>query len=694
MTDDLATLYSADAARDALLRYAEPVLRRVAGRLAKAKIGQTVEDAAEAAAATLTNPPAIDRRLKELPPGPRVLLNALGVSRQPRWTVDALMALAAGLGYPDGFAPVEALLEFGIAFPADKREVPDFATWYGTAGPKAAVFVPMTILDRASGGRQAPEGTQEQPGGPMLVPDGLEWPIRLAAAWQLVRATKPRLTQTNTLFKRDAGRVTADPVLGAPLADVGVVLPEGGVLAILWAKAAGLLSEFESELRPEAFPPAWKAGVWPTLTQLFSSFFAVDSWDPVRGQDLLPNVPCVTATAGLLAILHLPATGWTTAEAVAAELWDRHPHWPHQLSKEHQLNRGVLWVTAFLKGVLVPLRIADVAGESYRLADFGRHLVLGDKVPPAPPPFPQTLLVQPNAEVLVYRQGMTPELLGQLTRFAGWKQTGPACGFELNAEETYRGLEAGLSLAEITRLLDRHGMRPTPPSVTDLLRRWADKRDRVVVYGSATLVEFSTPADLDSAISRGIVAVRVTDRIGVSADGADPPFAELRLIGNRDYESRPQRCVAVANDGLTLTVDAAQSDLLLEAEIGRVADAQPNPDSSVRTYKLSPASLTRAVASGLSLADLDLWCESRTGERLSPAGRLFVTGPALKPSLAGTCVVVEFPTEETADGIMQWRETAGLIDRRLGPTAVVVNSEHLQLLRDALLSIGVAVEVV
>ena len=42
------------------------------------------------------------------------------------------------------------------------------------------------------------------------------------------------------------------------------------------------------------------------------------------------------------------------------------------------------------------------------------------------------------AEVLVYRQGLTPELIGSLSRFARWKGIGPACTLELNPEQKER----------------------------------------------------------------------------------------------------------------------------------------------------------------------------------------------------------------------------------------------------------------
>jgi hypothetical protein len=183
---------------------------------------------------------------------------------------------------------------------------------------------------------------------------------------------------------------------------------------------------------------------------------------------------------------------------------------------------------------------------------------------------------------------LTPALIATLSRFARWKGLGPACTLELTAEQTYRGLESGLTLPMMMQLLARHSSRPIPPAVADLLQRWASKRERITVFASAVLVEFGSPAELDVAVNRGIVALRLTDRIGMTADGAEPALAQLRLIANRDYEARPQQCVSVGDDGVTLTVDAAAADLLLDAEIGRFAVPLPTDPQAPRRFRMTP----------------------------------------------------------------------------------------------------------
>ncbi len=677
--------------REALARYGEPLLRAVADKLVRPRTKMPADELLDKAAATITNPPVIDRRIKEQPDAGRKLLALVGLSRQPRWKVGHLLTLLSALDHNDGFTPVQELLEAGLLFPELDPHAPpvtDFTAWYGAAGTNAAVvFVHPGVAARArgedlglpnlSGGRQPPVSARTA--------DGLEWPLRLAGVWQQVHADPVRLTQGNTLFKRDLQRLQTDPVLAAPPVDQLAQVADPGVLALLWAKASGLLADRDGTLTAATFAGAWDGPLAALLAELFTSLPLVESWDPLAGYAPSDNGLSPTPTAGFLALLL--AREFVTPDAVAEWLWSHHPSWAGAIPNDAVKDTGAGWVRGYLLGVAFPLGLIEVSGDLLRLSPFGRHLLLGVKEPAAPPAFPQTLMVQPNAEVLAYRQGLTPGLIASLSRFARWKGIGPACTLELTPEQTYRGLESGLTLPMIVQTLNRHGTRPVPAGVVDLLQRWASKRERITIFASAVLVEFQTPAELDLAVSRGVVALRLTDRIGMTADGGEPALAHLRLIGNRDYESRPQRCLTVADDGVTLTVDTPQADLLLEAEIGQYADALPIEQNGTRKFRLTPASLRRCA--GRPLADTDQWFLERTGAPLSPAGRLLLLGGQLPPPTAARLLVVKFPTPDVADGVVQWPGTRALIAERLGPLAVVVEEDNFAALKAALAEVGV-----
>jgi hypothetical protein len=575
----------------------------------------------------------------------------------------------------------------------------DFAGWLGSAGTLAAeVFAHPAVAFRArSESLGLPDAANADPligSGHPRIADGLDWLLRLAAVRQQVEAGPVRVTQANTLFKKDLLRLQTDEVLSAPPADHSGNLPDAGILALLWAHAAGLLNEDGGELRATAFEPAWDAGLPVVLTDLFAAFARVEAWDPLVGYAPIEFGLSSTPTAGLLALLLLAQAQpgeWVSAAPVADWLWTHHPSWAGTLPPEASSERGRGWVRAFFLGVAYPLQLVEVLADFVRLSPLGRYLLAGGPELPTPPTFPQTLLVQPNAEILAYRQGLTPALIATLSRFARWKGLGPACTLELTPEQTYRGLESGLTLPMILQTLTRSATRPVPPAVADLLQRWSSKRERITVYTSAVLIEFGTATELDAAVGRGIVAVRLTDRIGITADGTEPALAQLRLIANRDYESKPQRCVTVAEDGVTLTIDAAAADLLLDAEISRFALPLPAEPGSPRRCRLNSESLRRA-GQLLSLGEIDAWFFDRTGQPLSPAGRLLLLGPQLPPATAERLLIVRFPTPEITDGAMQWSETRALIAERLGPATVTVAEQNLEALGRVLSEIGILLE--
>ena len=66
----------------------------------------------------------------------------------------------------------------------------------------------------------------------------------------------------------------------------------------------------------------------------------------------------------------------------------------------------------------------------------------------------------------------------------------------------------------------------------------ANKRDRITVYPSAATFEFATAAELSEALSRGLPAVKITDRLAVVPREQDIDYKHFRLTGTRDYACR------------------------------------------------------------------------------------------------------------------------------------------------------------
>lgn len=692
---------AADRVRQTLSTYAEPLLRQVVQRLLRPRNQWPVDELVERSVAVLTNAAVIDRRLGELTAPARKLLAVVGLSRQPVWRVGHLVAILATLGHAEGLSPVQELLECGLAhpeLPAGLKSLRQFEDWLGPSGiASARLFAHPAVTARAAGadlGWPALDA-RKLDGKPGHHADGLEWLLRAAVAWQRVGTDPVRLTQQQTLFKRDLQRFQADELLASPFAEQLAALPDPGLLALSLAISTGLIEVSPAGLVARPAPELWEGGLLEALVKSWKGLWAVENWDPVRGYQLLEepgNFPSVALPAFLM-LCSVPGASWIQAETIATYLFGHHPSWAAGL--KNRKEAAVSWVESLLLGLGQPLRLVEAVQDGgkwwFRLADVGRHLLRGEAAPNLGHDFRQTLVVQPNGELVIFRQGLTPNLLGRLTRFAEWRTIGAACTMELTPESVYRGLETGLTLPDIQRLLDQHGTRSIPATVLDSLQRWSSKRERITVYSSATLLEFADPRDLDGAFARGLVVVKLTDRLGLAPAGEDLDYRHFRLVGNRDYESRPQRCIAFDADGLTFTVDPAQSDLILEAELGRLAEPLSGASAGERRYALTPASLARAQTQGISILELEQWASDRSGEPLSSAARLLFAGSGGQPAIYQKRLVVKLPSESVADGVMQWPQTAALVEERLGPVVVAVTEESLPAFGALLSQIGLQI---
>jgi hypothetical protein len=697
-----------DTFRQTLLCYDEALLRQVAQKLCRPRNQWPIEELVERIQAALSNPVVLDRRLKELPAACRHLLALIGHSRQPRWNVGSLVEMLVAIGHTDGLAPVIELLETGLLIPVVgathingesviRGRVPSFEQWLATANllPRQVLASPLAIT-RALGedhGLPACPGVADATDETgMRESDGLEWLLRLAVLRQQVVGGPLRRTQQHDFFKRDLERLRGDPLLnGTP--DAPAMPDDTALFTVALALAAGLLREQDSELTAEDFSLAWTGSLADVLAELWASLPMIEGWDPGRGWQPDAGAAHPHASAGLLAMLllsRLPDDKWADPEAIDAWMGKHHPYWKGSAEQPVGMVPFLLGVAYLLR--LVQARPGPRGKTLVRLSPTGRWVLgLADK-PPPPPSFPQTLLVQPNLEILAYRQGLTPSLIVALGRFATWKGLGPACTLQLEPQSVYRGLEAGDTFANVVQTLERHGMKALPTAVLDSLRTWSNKRERLTVYAAAALFEFSSADEMAEAIARGLPAQRLTDRLAVVASEGDIEFRHFRLTGTRDYTLPPEQCVEVEVDGVTLNVDLIRSDLLLEIEVQRFAEpAAAAGAHGRRLYRLTPSSLAAARQQGVTAAFLGRWFEQRTGQPLSPAARLLLTGGEMPSPELRSQIVMHVATVDIADGLQQWPGTRSLIQARLGPTALAIEEAHVVMLTERLTDLGIQV---
>jgi hypothetical protein len=705
--------------RQVFHRYAESLLRQVAAQLYRQRNRWPLEELLVRCVDTFSNPAVIDRRLADLDPAPRKVLALIGRSRRPMWQMGQLLEMLSALGNAEGPRPVFALLEHGLLLPDSSPEGPtrkSFDQWLGSAATSGLrVFAHPNVTARA---------LNQELGLPHLSPaieevthiheaDGLDWLLRLAAVWQMIAGAPLRQTQGGALFKRDQDRLRNDPLLSSPLADSPGQLPDVPLLAVRWAVQESILEENEAELSAGDLPPAWNSGLDPALESLWIALLQVDRWSPQTGGLEASYSADPYPTAYLLALLLLANLGeseWVHPAVVEQWILEHHPYWstddPNPASQSADADRAsraaALLSSRGARGLLAPfllglahaLRLVQIAmdlqGEwVIRLTQFGRRLLGFTAAGDGAPNSPKTLLVQPNLEIIAYRQGLTPKLIAALSRFAAWKSIGSACTLQLQPDTAYRALETGWTFESILQTLDQYGMRPAPASVIESLRTWANKRERLNIYASGALFEFAAPEDLDEAVSRGLAGIRLSPRLLLVKSEDQIDFRHFRLTGTRDYSLPPDQCVEVGTDGVTLTIDPARSDLLLETELRRFAEFvdRPGPNGH-RQYRLTPSSLAAGRTGGLGLHALETWFQQRTGRPLTAAARLLLTGSLEEPLPLRQELVLQVSRPEVADGLLQLPATREMIQGRLGPTALVIGPEQVEPLRERLRELG------
>jgi hypothetical protein len=445
-------------------------------------------------------------------------------------------------------------------------------------------------------------------------------------------------------------------------------VPDIAFLTVALAELEGVVRQSEGELRAGELPTTWGGGLAATLESLWADLPCLRTWNPQDGSrdnGSSPGNPFPSAYLLALVLLGRAADGaWLRPADLEQWITEHHPFWTGDAVRPSHRQP---WLTTFLLGVAYHLRMIQAANDGsgewfVRLTPTGRWLLGLAETPPPEPAYTQTLLVQPNLEIIAYRQGLTTDLIAKLTRFAAWKNLGAACTLQLEPQSVYRALESGQTFDSIRLTLEQHVTRALPTAVLESLRTWANKRERL------------------------------SDTLAVVVDEDAIDYRHFRLTGTRDYALPPERCVTVEPDGVTLLVDLAKSDLLLETELPRFAELLDRTSApGRRQYRLTPESLANGRAGGLTVGALESWFHQRAARPLSAAARLLMVGGQVDPPFLRRYLVLHLATPELADGIEQWPETRALVSSRLGPTTLVVPEENVATLRERLLKAGIQV---
>jgi hypothetical protein len=740
--------------RQALRQYDGTRLRQILEPLGGADKAARVGTLVAVLAERLDLPAVTQPLVAGLDPADRFALGLFAVTEAPVWPAGGLSRTLRLLGV-DPEASLERLLATGLV-----AEQPPRVERVGPAGAPGGPVVATTDRELIAhpGALASIRTALPDPAAAGLAPvaaarlaresDGLEPILRLAALWQRVADAPLRQTQGGSLYKRDRDRIEEDPALAGPIADMVEPLPDMPGLWLDLALGVGLVEPERGTDRLVAARAAfWEDNAVHLPQMIAARWLALRTWDELWGRQESPAGPLLAAPfvrpAALLWLAALPEGEWLRLDDLAA-LFDRLlPDWDAPVVAEvaprtppaavpgepdapdgrpaprkkrpagRKKAAGADLLAALLGGMayqlgLVRLAEAEPSGERVvQLSTRGRYVLRLGPSPGAGPPFDAFLYVQPNLEIIAYRQGLTPGRIGLLSRFTRWSKLGAALELRLTAEDTYRGLESGLTAEAMLERLGRHSARPLAAGVGEALRTWSGRRERITYYMAATLVEFAGPEDLRAALEswdelgrpRPIV---LTDRLVLVEDDAAIPLQRLRMLGSRDYRRPPEACVAVEDDGVSLVLDPTRGDLFADAELARFADedreggrsSPRGPATPGRRYRVTRGSLARARAEGFAPGPLASWFERRTAAPMPPAVRLLLEGldPSHERGVLERLHVLRVRAPELLDGLAQHPATRDLIGERLGPRAAAVRAADLPSLRARLDELGLGVD--
>ena len=114
----------------------------------------------------------------------------------------------------------------------------------------------------------------------------------------------------------------------------------------------------------------------------------------------------------------------------------------------------------------------------------------------------------------------------------------------------------------------------------------------------------------------------------------------------------------------------------------------------LRRFAVTAASLRRATNRGMTSPQLIEWYSRRTGGEIPPAVRLLLAARTSRVPLlkAVRTLILNLPTPELLDGLLQHPATSPWLGDRLGPTAVAIADDRLAPLQKALKDLGIELQ--
>ena len=288
-------------------------------------------------------------------------------------------------------------------------------------------------------------------------------------------------------------------------------------------------------------------------------------------------------------------------------------HRKRWIEREKKFVRGMLTTWLYWLGMV---EVGEIGPDRtvFRITELGRRVFgeADDSIasPRAVEGEKPAWVVQPNYDIVVFLDAVTPEQLTFLERHAERRQTeAHTAHYLLTNESVLHGLENGGSVEEVLGTLRLGAQAELPQNVQREIREWACQRERLTVHTGARLIAFPTSEERTRLMQAGLQGRPVGETF-LLVDAARPLIEHRIPFGREPLHiveySQPRRKTLRADEDGTILLLAKADDLLLDGQLA--ACAEPVDE---RTWRLTPSSLTKARAAGETAQTLLTFLESR-----------------------------------------------------------------------------------
>jgi hypothetical protein len=337
---------------------------------------------------------------------------------------------------------------------------------------------------------------------------------------------------------------------------------------------------------------------------------------------------------------------------------------------------------------LVELAVQNGRATGFRLTDIGHaafhpeldSVSIAESTPEASAQ--PAWVVQPNFDIIAYLDRISAPQLAFLERHAERTQSHRhTAHYRLTRESVYRGLESGITLADLLDGLQTGSQADLPQNIMVELREWASLRERVVLRRKTRLVEFSSAQALQTGLSQELTGRVVAERFLLLDPRSTPQVSGLTII---NYAQPLPKNLTVTESG-TIHLKRDSHDLMTTAQLSQWAIRE-----AAIEWQLTAESVNAALKPGRKINELLALLKERFSLPLPSLLEL-----ALR-SWAGETFAVELeavialrcPEEKIFEAIIASPMMKPLLKGFLYPGLLFVDSDQIDALRQRLHWLG------